>query len=521
VPRGAKWGQSAAWRRTGLLAIALCLLGAALAPAGAPAEPEGSPAAATNLWPVYDERYDAVDQADTQGALGPLAFASRARSGQWKEGGFRPFFTWREEAELQRFEWQILYPLVQYSQSEADWEFQFLYVVSFRGEGSIPAEREERADVFPFYLSGRRETGERYWWLFPFWGTVYDRLGRDEIEIALFPLYLRSVRSGGERQWFLWPFFSVLRGEDQSGIFFWPLYGQEERRGQFERRYAFWPFFLFQRTGLDGDNPEESAAVLPFFFTQRSPQRDLTVILWPFFSYQHDRQRQFEQWDFPWPLVSIARGPGREVTRFLPFFTAERRVLREEFLLKEMVSTTFAILYPLYTRTVDETGASRTERDRVLWWLYSDIRETGSDGDTRRIDSWPFFRYVRDREGRVSFQALALLEAFMPGNELLERNYAPLWALYTYRRNPAGDSVHSFLWNLVRAERTAESLRVEVLGPLFCYEERGDASRLSLLGGLVSVRHEAGVREVRFFGLTASWIEAPGIEIARQAGGEQ
>ena len=513
------------WRAGQVAALVLffCLV---VVPTATPAVPEPPSAEVgttpQNLWPIYERREDPVDRAHTEGGLGPLIFSGAAHDGAWREGGFRPFFSWREERELQRTEWQILYPLVQYTKTEDDWEFQFLYVINFRSEGSIPAEREERADFFPFYLSGRRETGETYWWLFPFWGKVYDRLGRDEIEIVLFPLYVRSVRFGGERQWFLWPFFSLLRGEEQSGTFFWPFYGQEERQGQYERRYALWPFFLFQREGLDGDNPEESLAILPFYFSQRSPERDLTVLLWPFFSYQHDRKRQFEQWEFPWPLFAIARGEGREVTRFLPFFTVERRVLREELMLKELVSSTFAVLFPLYSRTVDETSNSRAERNRILWWLYSDIRETGSDGDTRRVDSWPFFRYVRDREGRVTFQALALVEAFMPGNELIERNYSPLWSLYTYRRNVAGDTVHSFLWNLVRHEEGATGgVLVEVLGPLLTYEEREDFSRFSLLGGLFSLAKKDGVREAHFFGVTTSWSDPPPIRVALDLGGNQ
>lgn len=518
----------AAGRRTGragrggtaaVLAMVLAVLGMAGAAGAAASGPEGPPL--LNLWPFYDQREDPIEPASMRGGAGPLIFDSRARDGGWREGGVRPFFTWREEDEIPRREWQILYPLVQYTRTEDDWELQFLFLVNVRREGSLAAEREERTDFFPFYLSGRRESGETYHWIFPLGGTVYDRLGRDEIEIALFPLYLRSAQGGGEREWFLWPIFSVLRGQDQSGVSVWPLYGQAERRGAWSRRFALWPLFLHQRTGLDGDNPEEALAILPFYFSQRSPERDSTVILWPFFGYQQDRQRRFEQWDFPWPLFAIARGEGRQITRFLPLFTVERRVLREELLLKELVSETVAVLFPLYARTTETTPTSRVERDRFLWWLYSDLRETGSDGDTRRVDSWPFFRYARDREGRVSFQALALCEAFMPGNELLERNWSPLWSLVTYRRNPSGDMVLSFLWNLVRHEETAGGVRVEVLGPLLRYEARGESSRFSFLGGLLAHERDGTARSLTLLGLTAHWTDPPPVRIAEHLGGDR
>jgi hypothetical protein len=149
-------------------------------------------------------------------------------------------------------------------------------------------------------------------------------------------------------------------------------------------------------------------------------------------------------------------------------------------------------------------------RDRVLWWLYSDTRQEGSEGSTRRVDAWPFFRYTRDREGAVEFQTLALLEAFMPGNEKFERNYSPLWALYTHRRNPRGESVQSFLWNLVRHEETPEGRSVEVLGPVLAYRERGGASRLSVLAGLFEYEVAHGTRSVRLFrDLRFTWRASP------------
>jgi len=519
VPVGAEWGRRI---RRGAAGVCLALLlGLLPSPSAGEAEPPEGPSPPLNLWPVYDQRVDPVDEAAAQSSLGPLFFSTRATRAGWREGGFRPFFTWREEPERQKREWQFLYPLAQYTENEGDWEFQFLYLLNLRGEGSVAAEREERADFFPFYLSGRREDGQTYRWIFPFGGTVYDRLGRDEIEIRLFPFYLRSVRLGAERSWFPWPFLSRLRGEERSGFAVWPFYGQEEWRGHYQRRYALWPLLLHQRTGLEGDNPEESLAVLPFYFSQRSPERDLTVVLWPFFSHLEDRKRGYEQWEFPWPLFAIARGEERQITRFLPFFAMERRVLRNEFLLRELVSETTAILFPLYSRTVDATANSRAERERILWWLYSDLRETGSDGDTRRIDGWPLFRYVRDREGAQVFQTLALLEAFLPGNELVERNYSPLWALYTYRRSPSGNAVHSLLWNLVRHERRPEGYRLEVLGPLLSFEERDGASRFSFLGGLFACGRDGESRSVELLGMTARWMDPPPVRVAATLGGDR
>lgn len=487
---------------------ALLLMVPPLALAGDPGDASGE-RDPINIWPFYDERDDPVDRVHVRSGLGPLLESSRALDGSTQDLAIRPLYHRHEERQFRLLEWEGLYPVMTYTRSEEHWEFTFLYALNTRGEGSIPAEREERFDVFPFYLSGRSDTGETYRWILPFGGRALDRMGRDEIEFILFPLYVRTVFQGVERRYFPWPILSVSSGEKVRGFRFNPLVGYEVKEGVYERRYLLWPFFIQERKDLGGENPEESLLVFPFYMSQRSPASDNVSVLW-LFNYVQNRPRQFEQWSLPWPFIVIARGETRTINRFLPFFTLERRLLRNELLLRELKTTDLAVLYPLYIHSEVETPDSLNVRDRIAWWLYSDVRETGKDGSSRRIDAMPFFRYIRDREGAIQFQTLAPVEAIMPGNEVFERNYSPLWALFTYRRNPQGDEVRSFLWNLVRHESTRSGWRLEVLGPLLAYREHGEETRLSILGGLLSSDVRSGVRSVRLFGeVVLSWRPEP------------
>ena len=121
---------------------------------------------------------------------------------------------------------------------------------------------------------------------------------------------------------------------------------------------------------------------------------------------------------------------------------------------------------------------------------------------------------------RKTIAALLLLSAgcyhasiesgMKPGNDKIEQNYSPLWALYTYRRNPQGDSVWSFLWSLLRHEETSAGRSIEVLGPLLTYQERGEDTHLSLLGGLIAFEASHGTRSVRLFQhVSFSWAPPP------------
>jgi hypothetical protein len=488
---------------------AILLLGVWLALPGAVRAADEAPRA-LNVWPVYDERDDPVDRTHVRSGLGPILEFDQARDGSTEEFSIRPLFHRREDKAMQRLEWEVLYPLMSYSRTETDWEFQFLQLLNFRDEGSRPAERERRDDFFPFYLSGTTETGEHYRAVLPFGGRVLNRLGQDEADFVMFPLYARFVKGDVETRYFPWPLISRTRGDKRSGFRIVPLYGEDRKEGAFEKRFVLWPFYLHQRTGLDEESPEETLSILPLYVAQRSKERDSTTILWPFFTHAVDRERHFEQWDLPWPLIRIARGDGRTINRLLPLFSVEERLMQHEFLLTEMRSRDLLILFPLYTRNEVEVPGSLKVRDRILWYLYSDEREEGRDGSTRRVDAWPFFRYTRDREGRTEFQTLALLEAFMPGNEKIEQNYSPLWALYTYRRNPEGDTARSFLWNLVRHEETSAGRSIEFLGPILAYREAEKEAHLSLLGGLLEYDVRNGVRSVRLFqDVTFTWTAPP------------
>jgi hypothetical protein len=104
----------------------------------------------------------------------------------------------------------------------------------------------------------------------------------------------------------------------------------------------------------------------------------------------------------------------------------------------------------------------------------------------------------------------------------LERSYSPLWSVYSYRRNPAGSEVHSFLWNLVRHEETGLGRSVEVLGPLLRYRETEGQSAFSLFGGLVAYEVQEGRRTVRILNTSIlSWEDTPQAIAALETTGGQ
>jgi hypothetical protein len=129
------------------------------------------------------------------------------------------------------------------------------------------------------------------------------------------------------------------------------------KEGVYRKKFFLWPIFFSESLKLNTDNPKEVRAAWPFYISKDSPKRSSTTILWPFFSKVENREKDYVVWNTPWPLVRVTKGD------------KYHEEMNSELIMRR--------------------------RDRVLFFLYSDVREIKYEtGDSlRRIDFWPFFGY--------------------------------------------------------------------------------------------------------------------------------
>ncbi|MCF7669912.1 MAG: hypothetical protein K9N48_09085, partial [Verrucomicrobia bacterium] len=291
-----------------------------------------------------------------------------------------------------------------------------------------------------------------------------------------------------------YPFFHIRNGRELSGYQVWPLWGYEEKGittrtndfdqeitvGGHKKYFALWPLFFDHKTGIGTETPKKKQALLPLYSYERSPARDSTTVLWPLFTWTHDRARGYREWDAPWPFVVFARGEGKTANRVWPFYSHVETTNKE--------SSFF--LWPLYTsRKIHAEPLERT-RNRVCFFLYSDIRETNTDTGRakRRTDLWPVFSAKKSADGRERIQIGALLEPLIPGNSSIEKNFSPLWSLWVSEKNPeTGKSRESLLWNLYQHQEAEDTEEWSFLFGLFKYKSGNSGNRLRLfyipLGG--------------------------------------
>lgn len=407
---------------------------------------------------------------------------------------FPPFYSCYHDPAVASHEDDFLYPLftrIQYGQ-ERRW--QLFELISGAGGQQQSGDTERRFTLFPFYFQQRStDTNKNYTAVGPFYGHLQNRLFHDRIFFVMFPFYSQTQKRDVITENYLYPFGYVRHGDGLHGGGVWPFYGAEHKVvtlqtngfgdisivGGHDHAFALWPLWLRQDNGIGTADPQTLRASIPLFVYSRSPQVDLTTVIWPLFTWMDNRGKNYREWQMPWPIVEFARGEGKTTSRIFPLFqTSHNATLESDF-----------YLWPIYTFRRTHSDPLDLKRTRVAFYLYSDMQEknTQTGRQKRRLDMWPFFTWHRDFNGNSRLQILAPLEPLVPDNRGIERNWSPLWSLWRAENDPqAKTSSHSLLWNLYRDEETPKH------------------KKISLLFGLFQYQYGGGERQTRLFYLTIS-----------------
>ncbi len=444
-----------------------------------------SDATLSTLWPLFD--YRASESADYQSLhlLGP--FLKYETKGIETEYALRPLF-YRAVDDEGASRTDVLYPVFGHKGDKESSSFHLFHLLNY-DFGQRESGSSNRSYLFPFLFYGEEEQGS-YMAFFPFGGTLYNWFGRDRISFTLFPLYSRTERKTTRIDNVLWPFFARISGENESGFKFWPIYGQSSKQGVYRKKFFLWPIFFSESLKLDTDNPQERRYAWPFYVSRESSEKSYRAVLWPFFSKAENRVKGYKTWNAPWPFVRVTKGEKYHGLKILPFFSDETMdVKRQRW-----------YIWPIYKIEEMNTELIASRRDRVLFFLYSDRRETKFEtGESkRRVDLWPLFGYKR-KNGVSHLHVLSLVEPFFPENQSIERLWSPLWRIYQRKWDQQGNSVVSLLWNLYWSEKQNKKIAWELF-PLIEYRKESSAKTdVRFLKGLVSYRKGDSGKQLNLF----------------------
>ena len=379
-------------------------------------------------------------------------------------------------------EFDFLYPVLTYDRFGSEHRFQIFQLFAFAGGQNQAENNQRRFTLFPFYFQQRSpDPALNYTALLPFYGTLKNRLFRDRIHFVMFPLYAQSQKRDVVTDNYLFPVFHLRHGNQLSGWQAWPLIGHEHKEPTYktnlvdevetisghDKWFAAWPIYFNTHSGIGTTNPAHEISFIPAYSQLRSPSRDSTTVLWPFFSYVDDREKKYHEWELPWPLVIFARGEGKTANRVWPLFSQVHDDTKESAF----------YLWPVYKYNRLHSDPLDRERTRIMLFLYSDViqKNTATEKNLRRVDQWPMFTYHRDYNGDHRLQILAPIEPFVPDNKGIERNWSPLWSLW--RSEAKGDGTaasQSLFWNLYRHEIAPDQEKCSLLFGLFHYQSDAD-----------------------------------------------
>jgi hypothetical protein len=461
-----------------VLLAALCLL--------APVRP----ALATGDWASAGFLFDSFDLVLEPGhrreAAGPFYYSEKKEDDATL--AFPPLISFYENKTAEHGEINFLYPLLTYENYGAEWRWQFFELLNFAGGQQQNDLQTRRFTIFPIYFQQRSlDTKLNYTCLMPIYGHLQHRLFRDEIFVALFPLFSETRKRDVITSNYLWPIGHVRHGNHLDGWQVWPFAGSEHKDlttltngfgdvttvGGHDRSFVLWPLWLSQDNNLGTENPEKFRASIPLFATTRSPNRDVTSVLWPLFTWIDEREKKYREWEGPWPFVIFTRGEGKTTDRVWPIFSQSHNATQES----------DSYLWPIYTYKRTKNTPLDWQSTRILFYLFVSVNEKNTETGTERLrrDSWPLFTWRKDFNGNIRLQVFAPIEAILSRSRGIERNWSPLWTVWHSEKNPrAGAASSSLLWNLYRREVSPDHKKVSVLFGLFQRQTDGEKTSTRL-----------------------------------------
>jgi len=419
-------------------------------------------------------------------AVGPFYYSQEADSGDIV--AFPPFFSDYDNPGVEAHEDDFLYPLFTNGRygHEKRWQL-FQLINGVRGLEPDDATFKQFT-LFPIYFKQRSDdTNLNYTAVFPFYGTVKNRLFKDQIHVVMFPGYVQTRKRDVVTDNYFFPFVDVHHGNGMKGWQVWPFAGREHKvittvtngfgdsvmiPGH-EHSFYGWPFYLSQDNGIGSDEPEKLRASIPFYVYARSPAVDSTTVLWPFFTVIDNRARKYHEWQAPWPFIIYARGEDKHTSRVFPFFSESHNATREN----------DSYVWPFYIYSRLHADPLDQQRKRILFFLYYrySVKNTEMGWERVRLDMWPFFEWHRDFNGNERLQVLAPLEPAIPDNSRIERNWSPLWSVWRAQKSPvAHTSSQSLLWNLYRHDAAPGFHKTSVFFGLFQKETNSNTNTTRL-----------------------------------------
>ncbi len=162
---------------------------------------------------------------------------------------------------------------------------------------------------------------------------------KDETETLSFPLahFFPDLRRNAQRV----PDLALFR----SG-------GNRKGRGPIKRPFSSGRSAIIKKNISTPTTPRPLFIFFPLYISEKSSNENKKIFLWPFFNFYTEKNFNYFQVDFPWPIIQYARGENAMAFKLLPFISYRKVDQRERLFL----------VWPIFYQEKEEND----EKDEVL-----------------------------------------------------------------------------------------------------------------------------------------------------------
>jgi hypothetical protein len=375
---------------------------------------------------------------------------------------FRPFFLRNIYTDRRVFEASLL-PVYWRNKTPRKDEKKF-FLGLWSSVNYVHPSGVEDKDVFAFPLMYGESPYERdrYFFLWPFGGTIKGKLVQDRISayafpgfllfflyppsfpptwtmlgiiiLSLIPVYVDYEYKDYKAWGILWPLIQRGKSPTRDDKRFLPFYAHNYKRDQYDN-YSYLLIFNCQKLLLK-DDVQNTFFAFPFFGRRwsRSENMNASTLLWPFFSWGYNKKRGAYELNFPWPLVQVqdSQKPYIKKRIYFPFYG-----------IYEFRNQSTFFITPFYFTLKKQTKNFDSEYyfyAIIIWHFKRDYKKEPSPTygrSWRYYKIWPLFQYEYDDRGNYSFNLLSLL--FWRDPDGYEKMYQPFWTLFEYRTFQSGE----------------------------------------------------------------------------------
>lgn len=447
-----------------------------------------------NNWPLYIHKDSFCGECFCQDSVFP-PFLEHQRRGCQSYYAFRPLAGQIKNCECREVNDYFLYPVFSHTRNTLCESWNIFHIInSNRCDG--PCGGCQKLTIFPFIFYNH--TGDpctSYYGFFPIYGYVRNYFGINKIQWAFFPFYLSLQRGDTVRHGMPFPFIRKQTGPCSGGGALWPLYGHFWRRGDYNHTYFLWPLLYNNYDNLCACCPDRRHAFLPFYAYENSSKREMTTVIWPFFSQIRMKQVCYREIQFPWPFFVQGRGDCKYVNRWAPIYSHSICNGKEK----------RWFLWPLLKiQRWNERGMC-IKQDQLLYFLYWDQQQFCCEDPcfhARKTHLWPLFSYWDNGCGKKQFQFLSPFETFFPTNKAVRLLYSPLFAIFKAEQIRPGHTRQSLFFDLIVAQQSPHESYFTI-GPIFEAKQTSRCCGFQILKGLLGgYKKENGKRCFKFLWMT-------------------